>query len=106
MTEGFGEQIGVAVATTTITEYGIIRPDMLEVVPVFKKFQQPQTVTALVGDEASMRDAIKQIAGKSSYVAIYKGEQVTLTKLITQDGKPVLDRQLEMKKRAVTIQIS
>lgn len=95
LTSEFGDEVQVVVAAENIPEYGYIRPNMLKTVTVFKNFKQPQTVSD-----------IRDIAGKSAYVPIYAGEQVTLTKLITQDGKPVLDRQIEKKNRAVTIGVS
>lgn len=95
LTAEFGEEVPVVVAAETIPEYQLIRPTMLKVVTVFKNYRQPQTVVD-----------IEDIVGKSSYVTIYKDEQVTLTKLVTQDGRPVLDRQIEKKMRAVTVPIT
>jgi len=95
LTSDFGEEVSVVVAAKDIPEYSMIRADMLTTKTVFKDFLQPQTVTE-----------INDIVGKSAFVPISGGEQITLTKLITQDGKPVLDRQLERAKRAVTIVIS
>jgi pilus assembly protein CpaB len=95
LTKEFGEEVTVVTATQDIPEYTIIQKSMLEVVPVFKSFRQPQTVTD-----------VNDIVGKASYVAIGKGEQVTLTKLVNQDGKPVLDRQVEKKMRAITLNIA
>lgn len=95
LTRDFGQEVPVVVAAAPIPEYGIIRPEMLEVRMVFKKFQQAQTVS----DPAD-------IIGKAAYVPLYEGEQITLGKLIYQDGKPVLDRQVEKKMRAVTLNIS
>jgi pilus assembly protein CpaB len=95
LTEGFEEEVTVVVATKNIPEYGTIREDMLAEATVFKKFRQPQTVTS-----------IADIVGKSTYVPIYEGEQITLSKLVTQDGKPVLARQVAKTTRAVTIPVS
>lgn len=95
LTDGFEEEVTVVVATKAIPEYGTIREDMLKEITVFKKFRQPQTVTS-----------IADIVGKSTYVPIYEGEQVTLSKLVTQDGKPVLARQVAKSSRAVTVPIS
>jgi len=95
MTSEFGEEVPVVVATEGIPEYGIIRADMLKVVTVFKNYRQPQTVSN-----------IDDVVGKAAYVPIYKDEQITMTKLIQQDGKPVLDRQVENKMRAVTLNIA
>jgi Flp pilus assembly protein CpaB len=95
MTYEFGEEVPVVVARVDIPEYGLIRADMLEVRQVFKTFRQPNTVVD-----------VDDISGKSAFVPIYAREQVTLTKLVSQDGKPVLDRQVEKKMRAVTIGIS
>jgi pilus assembly protein CpaB len=95
MTSEFGEEVTVVIATKDILEYGTIREDMLTETTVFKKFRQPQTVTS-----------VSDIVGKSTYVPIYKGEQVTLTKLVTQDGKPVLSRQVAKTTRAVTLPVS
>lgn len=95
LTSGFGVPVDVVVAATAIPEYGIIQRNQLEVVKVFKNFKQPLTV-----------ENINEVVGKASYVPIGQGEQVTLTKLIHQDGRPVLDRQLEKKMRAVTIMVS
>lgn len=95
MTSTFGEEVDVVVAANGISEYAIIRPEMLKTVRVFKRFRQAQTVTT-----------IEEIVGKASYVPIYANEQITLTKLVHSDGKPVLDKQVERKMRAVTIQIS
>ncbi len=103
LTQSFGEEVQVVVAAavdnngkpTPIPEYAVIREDMLRTVTVFKKFLQPQTVS-----NASL------IVGKAAYVPIYPDEQVTLTKLVHQDGRPVLDRQVEKKMRALTIAIA
>jgi len=92
LTAEFGEEVDVVVANTFIPEYGLIRPEMLTTTRVFKNFRQPDTVTSF-----------EELVGKSTYVPIYKDEQITLTKLINQDGKPVLDRQVEKKMRAVTL---
>ncbi len=91
----FGEEVTVVVATKNIPEYGTIREDQLMETTVFKKFRQPQSVTS-----------ISDVVGKSAYVAVYEGEQVTLTKLINQDGKPVLARQVAKNSRAITIPVS
>jgi pilus assembly protein CpaB len=106
LTKSFGAEVGVVVAKEAIPEYGIIRPDMLEVVPVFKNFIQSQTVTVPMGDSAAEKKALFEVAGKAAYVPFYPGEQITLTKLIHQDGKPVLDKQVEKKMRAVTVAVS
>jgi len=95
MTKEFGEEVPVVVATMDIPEYGIIRPGMVTVIRVFKNFKQPQTAAD-----------VNDIIGKASYVAISRNEQITMTKLIHQDGKPVLDRQVQKKMRAVTVVIS
>ncbi len=106
LTQNFGPEIGVVVAKESIPEYGIIRSDMLEVVPVFKNFIQSQTVTVALGDEIAQKKAINDVAGKAAYVPLYPGEQITLTKLVHQDGKPVLDKQVEKKMRAMTVAVS
>lgn len=95
MTSEFGDELDVVVAAVDIPEYAIIREEMLRVVKVFKNYRQPQTVTDT-----------NEIVGKAAFVPLYEGEQVTLTKLIQTDGKPLLDRQVEKKMRAVTIQIA
>lgn len=95
LTSEFGEEVTVVVAAKSIPEYGSIREDMLKEVTVFKKFREPQTVSS-----------VSDIVGKSTYVPIYEGEQITLTKLVTQDGKPVLARQVAKNARAVTIPVS
>lgn len=95
MTADFGNEVRVVVATREIPEYGTIGPATVEVINVFKNFRQPQTV-----------EDLKDVIGKSAYVPIGKGEQITLTKLVQQDGKPVLDRQVEKTKRATTIVIA
>lgn len=95
MTSEFGDEVDVVVANVGIREYGLIREDMLRVIKVFKNYRQPQTVTD-----------INEIIGKAAYVPIYQDEQITLTKLVHADGKPVLDRQVEKKMRAVTLNIS
>lgn len=95
LTAEFGEEVEVVVAAENIPEFGYIRPSMLKTITVFKNFKQPQTVSDP-----------KDVAGKSAYVPIYANEQVTLTKLVSQDGKPVLDRQIEKKFRAVTLTVS
>ncbi len=95
LTADFGEEVTVVVAAKFIPEYGTIREDMLKEVTVFKKFREPQTVSS-----------VADIAGKSTYVPIYEGEQITLTKLVSQDGKPVLARQVAKNARAVTIPVS
>lgn len=106
LTKEFGVKQGVVVAKEAIPEYAIIRPDMLQVIPVFKNFVQSQTVTVALGDEVALNKAINEVAGKAAYVPFYAGEQITLTKLVTQDGKPVLDKQVEKKMRAVTVAVS
>jgi Flp pilus assembly protein CpaB len=95
LTSEFQEEVTVVVATRNIPEYGTIREDMLKEITVFKKFRQPQTVSS-----------VSDIVGKSTYVPIYEGEQITLSKLVTQDGKPVLARQVAKSTRAVTIPVS
>src|SRR4051812_42096447 len=95
MTMEFGEEVPVVVAIKPIPEYGLIRPGMVGVKTVFKNFRQPQTV-----------EDPDEVIGKATFVNIYNGEQITMTKLVNQDGKPVLDRQVEKRMRAVTIQIS
>jgi pilus assembly protein CpaB len=95
LTADMGERVPVLVAKRPINEYETIREDMVEVSSVFKKFYQTSAVKD-VGD----------VIGKSAYVPIYEGEQIVLTKLVSQDGKPVLDRQVERNFRAVTIKIS
>jgi len=97
ITRGFGEVVEVVVAKENIPEYGLIRADQLTTEKINKKFVQPQTIPP---------GSISEVIGRSSYVNIYPGEQVTLTKLIQQEGKPVLDKQLEKENRAVTIQIA
>jgi pilus assembly protein CpaB len=106
LTKNFGQEVGVVVATELIPEYGIIRPEMLTVKPIFKNFVQSQTVTVALGNEEATAKAINEIAGKAAYVPIYPDEQVTLTKLVHQDGKPVLDKQVEKTMRAVTVAVS
>jgi len=91
--------VEVIVAKENIPEYGLIRKEQLGTAMIYKKFRQPQTI--LAGDKLA-----EEIIGKSAYVNIYAGEQITLTKLIHQDSKPFLDKQLEKDTRAVTIQIS
>jgi pilus assembly protein CpaB len=95
LTSEFGDEVTVVVAAEAIPEYAIIKPNMLKVETVFKNFRQPQTVTD-----------ISEIVGKAAYVPVYKGEQITLTKLVQSDGRPVLDRQVEKKMRAITLQIT
>lgn len=95
MTSDFGEEVWVVIATEDIPEYAMIREGMLEVVPIFKKYREPQTV-----------ESPTDIIGKATYVPIYKGEQVTLTKLVSQEGKPVLERQLLRDWRALTLPIA
>lgn len=106
LTKNFGQEVGVVVATELIPEYGIIRPEMLTVKPIFKNFVQSQTVTVALGNEEAASKALNEIAGKAAYVPIYPNEQVTLTKLVHQDGKPVLDKQVEKTMRAVTVAVS
>lgn len=106
LTRDFGEPLEVVVAAQDIPEYGLIRPEMLKTVRIYKKFVQPQTIVVDGENSESLESAVQQIAGKSAFVPIYANEQVTLTKLVHQDGKPVLDRQLEKNNRAVTIQIA
>lgn len=104
LTRDFGEVIEIVVAAKTIPEYGLIRREHLTTALVNKKFVQPQTIQVQSGDELSQ--LASEVIGKSSYVNIYQGEQITLTKLIAQEGKPVLDKQLEKQNRAITITIS
>ncbi len=95
LTRDFGVEVDVVTAAKYIPEYAIIKPDMLAIKKVFKKFVQPQSVN--VTDE---------VVGKAAYVSFYQGEQITLSKLVTADGKPLLDRQVAKAMRAVTISIS
>ncbi|MBI1859298.1 MAG: Flp pilus assembly protein CpaB [Deltaproteobacteria bacterium] len=95
LTKDFGVEVTVVVANTYIPEYGIIKPDMLTTTKVFKKFVQPQSV-----------NDIEEVLGKAAYVPFYRGEQITLTKLVTAEGKPLLDRQVAKAMRAITISIS
>lgn len=95
LTAEFGDEVSVVVASVAIPEYATITSDMVKVVPVFKKYRQPQTV-----------ETPEDVVGKSTFVSISPGEQITRTKLIEQDGRPVLDRQVEKKTRAVTLMIS
>ncbi len=95
LTADMGERVTVVVAKVPIEEYRLIREDMVETTTVFKKFFQPSAVS----DPAD-------VIGKSAYVPMYQGEQIVLTKLVSQDGKPVLDRQVERNMRAVTVKIS
>lgn len=104
LTSSFGEEIDVVVADGTyfeknkidfIAEYQTIQADMVKVVKVFKNYKQPLTVSK--PDE---------VIGKATFVPISQGEQITLTKLVHPDGKPVLDQQVEKKMRAVTLMVS
>lgn len=95
LTKDFGTLVDVVVASKPISEYQTIQPGDLEIRKVYKNFKQPLTV-----------ENISEVAGKASYVPIALGEQITLTKLVHQDGRPVLDRQLERKMRAVTVMVS
>jgi pilus assembly protein CpaB len=95
LTADFGEEVDVVVASDYIPEYGIIREDKVKVIKVFKKFKQPQTT-------ADMNDVV----GKATYVPLYANEQIPFTKLVTQDEKPVLDRQIDKKMRALTLNVS
>jgi pilus assembly protein CpaB len=105
LTSTFGEYVDVVVAdgpffqkeaTDFIPEYTTITNDMVRVEhKMFKSFKQPPTVSK-----------VEDVIGKATFVAIGQGEQVTLTKLVNPDGKPVLDRQVERKMRAVTIMVS
>lgn len=95
LTASFGDLVDVVVASKDIPEYGIIESGMVTTTKVFKNYKQPVTV-------ANPEDVV----GKSTYVPIARGEQITLTKLVHQDGKPVLDKQVEKKMRAVTVMIS
>jgi len=95
LTREYGEEVDVVVAATAIGEYELIRPGMVESRRVFKAFRQPQTV-----------ETIDSVIGKSAFMPIYPGEQIVLTKIIDQEGKPVLDRQIEKTMRAVTVSIA
>lgn len=95
LTSAFGEEVQVVVAAAEIGEYQVIRAGQLTTKMIFKKFRQPNTA-----------EKFEDIVGKSTYVPIYLGEQITFTKLVHQDGRPVLDRQVEKKMRAVTIPIT
>ncbi len=104
LTSSFGEWVDVVVAegpyfdknkTNSIPEYATIQPDMVSITKVFKSFKQPLTVTKP-----------EDVIGKAAYVPIAEGEQVTLTKLVQPDGKPVLEQQVELKQRAVTLLVS
>lgn len=104
MTRSFGELVEVVVAKDNIPEYGLIRSDQLATATINKKFVQPQTI--VLEKNTDLNGVASELIGKSAYVNIYSGEQITLTKLIHQDGKPVLDKQLEKDNRAITIQIA
>jgi pilus assembly protein CpaB len=106
VTKDFGEKVTVVVAKESIPEYGLIRKEQLGTAVIYKKFVQPQTMKVDSDSDEDLAKAASQLIGKSAYVNIYAGEQITLTKLVHQDGKPVLDRQLEKNSRAVTIQIA
>lgn len=95
LTDQFGPLVDVVVANVDIPEYAIIQSSMLTTIKVHKRFRQPLTV-----------ESPTEVAGKATYVPIAADEQVTLTKLVHQDGRPVLDRQLEKKMRAITIMVS
>lgn len=95
MTKEFGDEVNVVVATRDILEYQTIPPDGVKTSMVFKNYKQPQTV-----------QDVNDVVGKATYMPIAKGEQITLTKLVHQDGKPVLDRQVEKKMRATTVLIA
>ena len=95
LTKDFGVEVPVVTATQYIPEYAIIKQDMVKVTKVFKRFAQPQSV-----------DDVAEVIGKAAYVPFYEREQITLTKLVTADGKPLLDRQIGKTQRAVTISIS
>jgi pilus assembly protein CpaB len=104
LTSGFGDPVDVVVAdgsyfeknkTDFIAEYQTIQPDMVKVVKVFSRYRQPLTATKP-----------EDIIGKATFVPISQGEQITLTKLVHPDGKPVLDQQVEKKMRAVTLMVS
>lgn len=95
MTKEFGDEVNVVVATRDILEYQTIQPDRVRTTTVFKNYKQPQTV-----------QDVNDVVGKATYMPIAKGEQITLTKLVHQDGKPVLDRQVEKKMRATTVLIA
>lgn len=99
MTSEFGELVNVVVVRTPkrsgIGEFQVIRDDMVAVRQVFKKYRQPSAV-----------EDPEDVIGKSAYVPLYEGEQVVLTKLIHQDGKPVLDRQVDKTFRAITIRVA
>ncbi|NBX93019.1 MAG: Flp pilus assembly protein CpaB [Proteobacteria bacterium] len=106
VTKTFGEKVVVVVAKESIPEYGLIRLSQLGTSSVYKKFVQPQTILVDSEDESALAKATESIVGKSAYMNIYAGEQVTLTKLVHQDGKPLLDRQIEKNSRAITFEIS
>jgi len=95
LTATFGPLVEVVVADENIPEYAIIQAKNLRTEKVYKAFKQPLT-----------SELKSEIIGKATYVPIAAGEQVTLTKLIHQDGRPVLERQLEKKMRAVTTMVS
>lgn len=99
MTKDFGEKVPVVIVSTKsnrmVNEYETITAGMLEIAEVFKKFRQP----AAVEDPAD-------VIGRAAYVPMYPGEQITLTNLVSQDHKPVLDRQVEREKRALTLSIA
>ncbi len=91
----FGGEVPVVIAADDIPEYTNIKPEMLGVATVFKKFRDPQTVTE-----------ISQIVGRSAFIPIQKGEQVSLTKLVNTDKKPLLDREIDKQMRAVTLTVT
>ncbi len=109
ITSQFGELVYVVIASknekaTPITEYKLIKQDQLELVPIYKKFVQPSAV--VVASEDEKYEAFSKIVGRSSYVDIAPGEQITLTKLISHEGKTLLDRQIAADTRAVTLAIT
>jgi Flp pilus assembly protein CpaB len=104
LTASFGEEVDVVIAdgayfdrnkTDFIPEYTTIESDMLKTIKVFKNYKQPLTASKP-----------EDVVGKATFVPISLGEQITLTKLVHPDGKPVLDQQVEKKTRAVTIMVS
>ena len=89
------ELVPVVRATKDIPKLSILEDNMVEVVNVPKKYEQP----------GALREKL-EIRGKIADAPIRKGEMVMATKIVSPGRKTGLSLQIEEKKRAVTIAVN
>ncbi len=96
----FGEEVVVLIAKQDIQGLQDIYPDMIEAVPVPKRFLQPGYITA---DE---REALFITAKTVASTTILRGEQIVKTKLLFQGVETGVSGQVSIGKRAISIPVS